>query len=63
MAFLYGIRLTLICFLDPRPMDGSIKSPLSVCPSVRPSVSSALSSGMASYLFLIFRMMVDNWNV
>ena len=59
MAFLYGIRLTLICFLDPRPMDGSIKSPLSVCPSV----NSALSSGMASYLFLIFRMMVDNWNV
>ena len=46
-------------FLDPSPTEGPIKSSLSVCRSV----ISAFFSGVTHQFFLIFCMMVDNWNV
>ena len=44
-------------------MEGPIKSPLSVRPSVRPSVSLVFASKKAQKFFLIFGTMVDNWNI
>ena len=43
--------------LDPRPTEGPIKSPLSVCPSV----GILLRNGSLIF-FLIFGTMTDNWN-
>ena len=48
---------------SPRPTDDPIKSPLSVCPYVCPSFSSAFFSEMAQQLVLIYGTMVDNWNI
>ena len=52
-----------LIFLDPRPTEGPIKSPLSVSLSVCPPVSSAFFSEMAHYFFMIIGTMVDNWNI
>ena len=46
-GFFQGRQGKIMEFLDPRPIEGPIKSLLSVCVSVCPTVSSGVFSGMA----------------
>ena len=53
----------VLWFNDLYVTEGPIQSLLSVCPSVCPPIVQHFSSGTTRSFFLIFDIIVGNWNI
>ena len=60
VSWLGKFCIHIMPLLDPRPTEVHIKSPLSLYLSILILV---FFSEMAQKIFLIFGMIVDNWNI